>query len=54
MMCKNFRNLANFEAIRPILFLNGQQYHYIRYKSQKMFEIIDSDPRKENLASGLM
>ena len=31
MLCKNFRSLANFEAIRPIIFLNGQQYHSIRY-----------------------
>jgi hypothetical protein len=30
MMCINFRNLPNFEAIRPILFLDGQQYHPIR------------------------
>jgi hypothetical protein len=30
--CANiFRNLANVEAIRPILFLNGQQCHPIIY-----------------------
>ena len=54
MLCKNFPNLANFEAIRPILFLNDQQCHSIRYYIQKLFEIIDSDPYKENLVSGLM
>jgi hypothetical protein len=31
MLCKNFGSLANFEAIRPILFLKGQQYHSISY-----------------------
>ena len=31
MLCKNFHNLSNCEAIRLILFLNGQQYHSIRH-----------------------
>jgi hypothetical protein len=31
MLFNNFSYFANFEAIRPILFLNGQQYHTIIY-----------------------
>ena len=33
-LCKNFRNLANFDAIRPILFLYGQQYHSMRLEPE--------------------
>ena len=31
MLCNKIHYMANFKAIRPIFFLNVQQYHSIRY-----------------------